>query len=167
LSKKPQLRLRSGQAFAQSAREKWAPGTGSARVKAARWAGPDHDEAMELWNNIPEGSRAGDPPAVNALPKEIMIGDGVVKSVTCKDPDFTIVEESEGKTLTFHRKGFPVGFSDTLWVGRDHFTPCYHVAGLRAQVRYKASTDKAYDGDMLVVGFRDNLTFANKSAETK
>jgi hypothetical protein len=83
-------------------------------VTAARWAGPDHDEAMELWNRVPEGSRAGDPPAVNALPKGIIIGDGVVKSVTCKDLDFTIVEESEGKTLTFHRKGFPVGFSDTL-----------------------------------------------------
>jgi tetratricopeptide (TPR) repeat protein len=146
---------------------RYADASAKASYVAARWAGPDRDEAMELWNSIPEGARAGDAPAASVLAKEIMIGDGVVKSVTCKDLDFTIVEEGEGKTLTFHRKGFPVGFSDTLWVGRDHFTPCYHVTGLRALVKYKASTDKTYDGDMLVVGFRDNLTFANKSAETK
>jgi tetratricopeptide (TPR) repeat protein len=146
---------------------RYSDASARAAYVAARWGGPDHDEAMELWNSIPEASRAGDAPTPSVLPKDWMVADGVVKSVTCKDADFTIVEESAGKTLTFHRKGFPVGYSDTLWVGRDHFTPCYHVTGLRAVTRYKASSDKTYDGETMMVGFRDNLTFGGKSAEAK
>ncbi|HXZ29459.1 MAG TPA: hypothetical protein VEG08_15800, partial [Terriglobales bacterium] len=32
------------------------------------------------------------------------------------------------------------GFSDTLWYGADHFSPCRHVQGLRAIVRYRPSS---------------------------
>ena len=57
-----------------------------------------------------------------------------------------------------------MGFSDTLWVGRDHFTPCFHVDGLRAVARYKVSADKSYTGDMVILGFRDNLASSVKAA---
>ncbi len=143
---------------------RYADASARAAFVAARWNGADHDEALELWNSIPEGSRTGDAPAPSIVPKDVMVADGMVKSVTCKAMDFTLEEESTGKTLMFHSKGFPVWYSDTLWVGRDHFTPCYHVTGLRAVTRYRAGADKAY-GDLMMVGFRDNWTFASKRAE--
>jgi hypothetical protein len=92
-----------------------------------------------------------------------LLAEGVVKSVACKDRAFSVTIENEGKPLTFHSQGFPVGFSDTLWVGRDHFTPCFHVTGLRAVARYKVSADKSYAGDLMILGFRDNLSPAPKS----
>lgn len=55
------------------------------------------------------------------------------------------------------RNSFLPWYSDTFWWGRDHFTPCFHVAGMRAVVQYKPGVDKAYAGDLASVGFRDDL----------
>ena len=133
-----------------------------ASVKAAyvaeRWGGPDHDEAMELWKSIPLEKRVSEILVDRPWPVDVMTAEGVVKSVTCKDRAFSVSLENDGKVQTFHAQGFPVGYSDTLWVGHDHFTPCYHVDGLRGVVRYKASADKGYAGDLVVMGFRDNLS---------
>jgi tetratricopeptide (TPR) repeat protein len=144
-----QILLRSGHPAEASAR---------AAYVADRWGGPDHDEAMELWNSIPAAKRVSDSLVDKPRPNDDLVAEGMVKSVSCKDRSFVITLESEGKTLTFHRQGFTVGFSDTLWVGRDHFTPCFHVDGLRAVARYKVSSDKSYAGDILSLGFRDNLS---------
>jgi tetratricopeptide (TPR) repeat protein len=129
---------------------------------AERWGGPDRDEAMELWKSIPADKRSGQILVDRPLPPDVLVSEGIVKSVACKDQSFTVTLESEGKTLIFHRQGFAVGFSDTLWVGRDHFTPCFHVDGLRAVASYKVSADKAYAGDLMVVGLRDNLSPSSK-----
>jgi tetratricopeptide (TPR) repeat protein len=143
-----QILLRTGHPTEASAK---------AAYVAERWGGPDYDEAMELWNSIPVEKRVPDGPAIRVMPKDVLVAEGTVKAVTCKDRAFTITVENDGKALTFHSQGSPVGYSDTLWVGHDHFTPCYHVDGLRAVVRYKASADAAYAGDLMVVGFRDSL----------
>jgi hypothetical protein len=148
------------------------PTEASARAAyvAERWGGPDHDEAMELWNSIPADKRVSEILPDRPQPPDVLVAEGVVKSVTCKDRAFAITLESGGKTLTLHTQGFPVGFSDTLWVGRDHFTPCYHVDGLRAVARYKVSADKdkdkgtdtekdkSYAGDLVSLGYRDSLS---------
>ena len=70
--------------------------------------------------------------------------------------------------LVFHVQDASGGFSDTLWFGEDHFTPCYHTVGLRAVVQYKQATDKAYAGDVVSFGFRDDLpaTVANAATAT-
>jgi hypothetical protein len=136
------------------------PAEASARAAyvANRWGGPDHDEAMELWNSIPAAKRVSESPVDKPRPNDELVGEGMVKSVSCKDRSFVVTLESEGKTLTFHSQGFPVGFSDTLWVGRDHFTPCFHVDGLHAIARYRVSSDKSYAGDLMNLGFRDNMS---------
>ena len=124
---------------------------------AQRWGGSDHDEAMELWTRIPVEKRGSEVLVDAAAPPEVLVAEGIVKSVSCKDRAYAITIESDGKMSTFHTMGFPVGFSDTLWVGRDHFTACFHLDGLRAVVRYKVSSDKTYAGDLVRVGFRDHV----------
>jgi hypothetical protein len=52
---------------------------------------------------------------------------------------------------------FSAGFSDTIWYGEDHFSLCHHLAGMRAVVRYKTSTDPAYAGDLSEIEIRDEL----------
>jgi tetratricopeptide (TPR) repeat protein len=141
------------------------PNEASARAAfvAERWGGPDYDEAMELWKSIPAEKRVSEILVDHPLPADVVVAEGIVKSVSCKEQSFEVNLESDGKTLTFRRQGFPVGFSDTLWVGRDHFTPCFHVDGLRAVVHYKVSPDKSYKGDLVNIGFRDNLSAAKST----
>jgi tetratricopeptide (TPR) repeat protein len=139
---------------------------GDAAITAAyvadRWAGSDKDEAIELWDRVPASQR---PEGVHLLIDEAMtkpalpatVAEGIVKSVTCRERAFSITVDHAGESLTFRSEGFPVGFSDTLWVGEDHFSPCFHVSGLRAVVYFKPTSDKSYAGDLVTVGFRDDL----------
>ena len=85
-----------------------------------------------------------------------------MKSVSCAEHAFTLILEQAGQPLLYHLQGFSGGFSDTLWFGSDHYNPCFHMAGLRAVVRYKPATDKSYTGDAANVGFRDDLPSAQK-----
>jgi tetratricopeptide (TPR) repeat protein len=142
------------------------PAEASARAAyiAERWGGADREEAMELWKSVPAEKRVSEILVDRPLPTDVVVAEGMLKSVSCKDQSFVVTLESDGKLLTFHRQGFPVGFSDTLWVGGDHFTPCFHVNGLRAVAHYKVSADKSYSGDLVSIGFRDNLSPAAKSA---
>jgi tetratricopeptide (TPR) repeat protein len=135
------------------------PNEASARAAfvAERWGGSDRDEAIELWKRIPAEKRVSEIIVAAPLPPEVLVAEGIVKSVSCKDRAYAITIESDGKMSTFHATGFPVGFSDTLWVGRDHFTACFHLDGLRAVVRYKVSSDKTYAGDLVSAGFRDHV----------
>jgi hypothetical protein len=89
-----------------------------------------------------------------------------VKSTSCHENTFTITLDHSGQSLNFQSQGFPVGFSDTHWWGRDHFTPCFHVVGLRAMVHYKPSSDKSFTGDLLNVGFRDDLPAPSSTGTT-
>lgn len=134
---------------------------------AERWRGPDHDEAMEVWNAIPESDRRRDPPQIDmdGNPKEeYETAEGTVKAVNCNGMAFAITVTSNGSNQTFKTQGFPVGYSDTFWVGGDHFTPCFHVDNLRVVVRYKPTKDNSYAGDLLQVGYRDDLPTKPRSS---
>jgi len=124
---------------------------------AQRWGGSDRDEAMELWNRIPAEDRHADifpaPPASD----QFQVAEGTVKAVACNGSAFAITLDVNSQTETFKATGFPAGFSDTLWVGHDHFTPCFHVQGLRAMVRYKPPKDSSYSGEISYAGFRDPI----------
>jgi tetratricopeptide (TPR) repeat protein len=130
---------------------------GEAAYVAQRWGGSDRDEAMELWDRIPAKDRHAQMPSFPPLPKSWRVAEGIVKSVTCNGMAFAITLDVQGQAETFKANGFPVGFSDTLWVGADHFTPCFHVQGLQAMVRFKPAKDTSYTGDLIYAGFRDPI----------
>src|SRR5215813_8217646 len=85
---------------------------------------------------------------------------GTIKSTTCGDAAHpgTLTPENDGKALSFKGFGsYQAGFSDTLWYGAGHFSVCRHLDGLRAVVRYKASNDKQFAGDIASLEFREDL----------
>jgi tetratricopeptide (TPR) repeat protein len=129
---------------------------------ADHWPSPDRDEAMELWNLIPESKRPPQGPAQTSAKHDVSSAQGIVKSITCGEQKTTMVlEQADGQALTFRVSGKTSGgFADTLWFGEDHFTPCYHTTGLRAAVEYRPATDKSYAGDALFFGFRNDLSNA-------
>ncbi len=124
---------------------------------ADHWSAPDRDEAMELWNLVPVAKRPAQGPTPIATGHDSSSAEGIVKSVTCGEHNLTITLEQAGQPLTFRVQNASGGFSDTLWFGEDHFTPCYHTTGLRAVLQYKPAADKSYTGDAVSFGFRDDL----------
>jgi tetratricopeptide (TPR) repeat protein len=134
---------------------------------ADRWTSPDRDEAIELWNLVPATKRPPQSPAEIAERHDVGRAEGTVKSVACDEHNMTITLEQGGRPLAFRaQEGAAGGFSDTLWFGEDHFTPCYHTTGLRAVVQYKPAADKSYTGDVVFFGFRDDLPAAPASTAT-
>jgi tetratricopeptide (TPR) repeat protein len=142
-----------------------AEAAGFAQFVAARWPGPDHDEALELWNSVPAEQR----PAGESLAASVVAGtqmlEGVVKSVRCgrsvenEESKYTVVIEQDGRDLTFQPKGgFGVGCSDTLWWGRDHFNSCMHITGIRAVVHYRPASDPKLPGELARLDLRDDLS---------
>jgi tetratricopeptide (TPR) repeat protein len=123
---------------------------------AQRWQGPDHDEALELWDKVPASQRPQEGPPLQATIGDLSVAEGTVKSTSCADRAITLILEQSGQVMTFHSRGM-MGYSDTFWEGHDHFTACYHHNGVRAVVRYKPAPDKTYTGDAFSVGFRDDL----------
>jgi hypothetical protein len=138
-----------------------------ASVVAERWAASDSAEALAVVDRardlgkLPETS---DEQAKEALEMKYAEGtasvQGVVKSLTCeKSKPLRLVLQSGGKEMAFQAvdKGFGFGFSDTLWYGADHFSPCYHLQGMNALVRYKGATDSAAPVEMQWLEIRDDL----------
>ena len=71
---------------------------------------------------------------------------------------------ADAKPLTFTREGrLSIGFSDTLWWGEDHFSPCHHLAGHPAVVILKAKG--AQGPDLVRLEVRDELPDANGPAQ--
>jgi hypothetical protein len=135
---------------------------------AQRWSGPDRDEAMELWNRIPISQRQVNAPDLPEPDAKWHTAEGIVKQVSCNGMAFAISLDVKGETGVFKSDGFPVGYSDTFWVGRDHFSPCFHVQGLRVVLKYKPPKDNSYTGDLVYAGFRDDLVASDaRTAKTK
>jgi Tfp pilus assembly protein PilF len=136
-----------------------------AKFVADRWIGPDHDEAVELWNSLPVADRPALEPVSETdlvdAEKGTQVAEGRIKSVACGDQDKegSFVLDHDGNSLTFHRKAgaFSAGFSDTLWYGGDHFNLCHHLEGMRAVIRYRSASDASYAGDIMEIGIRDDL----------
>jgi tetratricopeptide (TPR) repeat protein len=144
-----------------------------ARFVASRWQGPDHDEALELWNSMPAAQR----PAGDALVPSMIAGtqlvEGIVKSVHCsrstqdEEQGYTLVIDQGGHDLTFQAKrGIGFGFSDTFWWGEDHFNTCAHLTGIRAVVHYKPSSDAKFAGELARLDLRDDLPQASPQPKT-
>jgi len=130
----------------------------AAKFVADRWVGPDHDEAVELWNGVPAEERPAGESILEMVPKDTQTVEGTVKSVNCADQGWAFVLNHNGQSLTFHRKGaYVAGFSDTIWYGEDHFSLCHHLEGMRTVIRYRPPSDASYAGDIVDLGIRDDL----------
>jgi Tfp pilus assembly protein PilF len=138
-----------------------------ARYVASRWPGADHDEALELWNSVSPEKRPPGEPLTDSAAAGTQVAEGVVKSVHCanrqenekEEPRYTLVIEQGGRELNFQTKGaFGAGHSDTLWWGRDHFSLCRHLEGLRAVVHYKPSSNPNLAGELAGLGLRDDFS---------
>ncbi|HET8827255.1 MAG TPA: hypothetical protein VFM77_19085, partial [Terriglobales bacterium] len=134
-----------------------ADAAAEAAYVAQRWGGADRDEALELLSSVPAAERPAEPSDTVEGAQKSLTATGIVRSVSCDGRSFRITLDINGQQEKFKSTGFPVGFSDTLWVGSDHFSPCFHVQGLRAMLRYNLSKDPSYSGDLVYVGFRDDL----------
>ena len=56
----------------------------------------------------------------------------------------------------FHGNNYAVGYSDTFWWGRDHFTPCFHVVGVRGVANFTPVSHKPYLGELRLISFRED-----------
>ncbi len=130
-----------------------------ARTVATRWPGSDHDEAVDLWNLLPAGSRGDGPPLTFSLAGEPTTVRGTVVATACEKSGFTVTlqpEEEKAPVLKLVSAGrFESGFSDTLWMGEDHYTICHHLAGLPAMVAYKPEGGSG--GKLIALEVRDDL----------
>ncbi len=130
-----------------------------ARTAAARWFGSDHDEAVDLWNLIPPAVRGDSPSPALAISKDLTVARGTILSTSCSKSGLTVTLQPNTPGASVLKLAatapFESGFSDTLWVGEDHYTNCFHLAGLPAVVGYKP--DAAGPAKMFVFEVRDNL----------
>ena len=130
-----------------------------ARTVATRWPGSDHDEAVDLWTLLPTGSRGDGPPLTFSLAGEPSMVRGTVVATACEKSGFTVTlqpEEEKAPVLKLVSAGrFESGFSDTLWMGRDHYTICHHLGGLPAMVAYKPEGGSG--GKLIAFEVRDDL----------
>jgi len=113
--------------------------------------GVDHDESHGTLGIVCHRATARrssfDPP-----PGESLSAEGTVKSVSC-DPTLSASRSTRPDTPSRSRsKAEPGDFPTRLMVRSDHFTPCFHMTGLRAVVRYKLGVDKSSTGDVVKLG---------------
>jgi tetratricopeptide (TPR) repeat protein len=130
-----------------------------ARYVAERWHGPDHNEAVALWNRIPVASRPADAVVTEEVEEQSQAAEGKMLSIACDEKSRNEVTLQRGDDLmVFKSKGRQmIGYSDTLWYGSDHFRLCHHVEGMHAIIRYRPPVSKDYAGDWLSIELRDEL----------
>jgi tetratricopeptide (TPR) repeat protein len=153
-----EYRLETGQILLRMGRGPEAAAI--ARYVAQRWSSTDHNEAVELWNQVPADQRPAGDALLDAQPKDSQKVTGFIESENCRAQtqgvDFFL--DHGGQRLTFHLKpGFEGGFSDTLWYGEDHFSFCHNLEGLRAVVYYLPPSDATYTGDAAEIDIRNDL----------
>jgi hypothetical protein len=158
--------LQTGQILLRLGR--YSEAAGIAQYVAPRWFGPDHNEAVELWNDIPVAQRPAGDPLSEFVPQDSQQAEGIVKSVDCGNPQdpknpahpMIVVLDLGGQALTFHQKqgqGFEGGFSDTLWYGEDHFEYCHNLERQRGIIFYRPPSDSSYAGDIAGFEVRNDL----------
>jgi tetratricopeptide (TPR) repeat protein len=139
---------------------------GYARRVAERWEGSDHDEAVELWQKIPAKVRGDGPELTMAIAANATVVRGTIVNTWCdrNGVGVTIQPTAAGaQEVKAVASGlFESGFSDTLWEGEDHYTPCFHVAGLPGVVAYQAGADGTHR--LVELEVRDDLPALNAAA---
>lgn len=107
---------------------------------AAHWYGPDHNEAVDLWQSVPVDKRGDGPALAFDIPAGAQIARGTLTELTCgstpgaEQVHLTLLPDSPAGAapLSFTSDGrFMLGFSDTFWWGEDHFSRCHHLDGHR------------------------------------
>jgi tetratricopeptide (TPR) repeat protein len=137
----------------------------TSRFVATRYFGSDHNEAVDLWNDVPPGMQGDGPALTYDTPTGATVARGRLVDVTCGSaPDtgkFTVTfvpdNSTDGKPQTFTTDGhrLMIGFSDTLWWGEDHFSACHHLGGHPAVIAYKTQDGK--DPQLVDLEVRDDL----------
>ncbi len=139
-----------------------------ARMVAARWPGADHDEAVDLWNQLPATARGDGPALTLSTSADATVVRGTIVSTSCDKSGLSVVIQPAAQNapaLKLVASGpYESGFSDTLWVGEDHYTPCFHLAGLPAVVGYKATETGVVR--LLELEVRDDLPELNLATST-
>jgi len=134
-------------ASTQAALGNYADAADIASFVAARWHGPDHNEAVGVWDSLPAAQRPKGESVGEEIPANTQAAEGTIRSITCankeKGVSFDLVLDHSGQPVRFGSDGgFSSGFSDTLWYGRDHYSLCQHMQGMRAIVYYKTPASK-------------------------
>jgi tetratricopeptide (TPR) repeat protein len=131
----------------------------NAKFVADRYVGADHNEAVELWNSVPETERPAGVVVADWNPKDTARAEGTLKSVRCGDKStWSLSLAQPDQTLTFHQPGHYLwGHADTLWYGQNHISICHHLEGLRTIVYYKPPSDSTYNGEIVELEIRDDL----------
>jgi hypothetical protein len=147
----------SGQILLRMGRGKQA--AENAKFVADRWFGADHNEAVELWNSVPESERPAGEVVLDWNPKETQRAEGILKGATCGDNSKWSLSLAKGEqTLTFRSTGrYLWGYSDSLWYGQDHINFCHYLEGQRTIVYYKPTVEGSYTGDIVEFEVRDDL----------
>jgi Tfp pilus assembly protein PilF len=129
-----------------------------ARFVAERWEGIDHNEAVALWNLIPEASRPAGVAFSERVQPQSKSMEGTLKTVKCEGGHKDVVLDRGDAQFSFRSKGAQtIGYSETLWYGADHFNFCHHTEGMHAVVRYRPPVGNEYEGDWLSIELRDEL----------
>ena len=139
-----------------------------ARFVADRWHGPDHNEAVALWNRIPPESRPADAVVMEESEEQTKAAEGKLLAVTCRKDDkkMDVTLEEDGHPVVFRSQGRRlIGFSDTLWYGSDHFSICRHVSGMHAVIRYRPAKEKDFAGEWMALELRDDLPVPQENKE--
>ncbi len=141
-----------------------------ARFVADRWRGPDRDEALALWNEVPAAKRpAGVTLAEEPFLEHAQTVAGTIEGTHCGSATepFTLQLATASGSKTFYQQhGFATGFSDTLWYGEDHFNFCHHLENRQAVVFFRPSSDANYAGVLAMVEIRDSLDAPQAVAST-
>ena len=136
-----------------------------ARFVADRSIAVDHNEAFELWKDIPEANRPAGDPIIEDRPKESQRAEGPLKAATCGDKAQWSLTVAEADQSDVFRQGdkFLWGFSDTFWYGQNHISICHGLEGKRTIVFYRANHQGNSMGEALEVEVRNDLPPAPKA----
>jgi hypothetical protein len=133
-----------------------------ARFVAEHSSGPDHNEAVDLFQAIPADQRGQGEVPVLEVPEGSEIVRGVLLNVSCTAgpaPGSTAIilrikpdGPADAEPLTFESDDgrYGGGYSDTLWWGSDHYSVCHHLGGHPALVAHKG-------GELFNIEVRDAL----------
>lgn len=133
-----------------------------AKFVAERWTGPDHNEAVALWNEVPPADRPADTTLTEEVGEQSQTAEGTLVSVKCEEKMRIVTLQRGDERLEFHSKGRQlIGYSDTLWYGTDHFNFCQRMEGMHAVVRYRPPVGNEYAGDWMSIELRDELPAAH------
>jgi tetratricopeptide (TPR) repeat protein len=142
---------------------------------AARWPATDAAEALavvaqarQIGNIVRTADEEAREKEDMNYAAETTAVDGIVKAINCeKSKPLELVLQVGENELKFRAgKTFGYGFSDTLWFGADHFSPCYHLEGMKAVARYGASSQPNAENELRWLEIRDQLILASLAGST-